>query len=171
MYGRANGFTLIELIVTIVIAGILMAMAAPAFTNFVRDARLGSQARALLSDIQMARSEAARLNQNVVLCPTNNDTACTTTWTQPRIVFADADNNQTIDTGQIALRKSDALSSNQTLIASPNSFVQFNSSGRPAAAVTFKLCDGRVGNFGRLVTVNLTGRSDLAITTCAANGT
>lgn len=166
MQRKNEGFTLIELIVTIVIAGILMSMAAPAFTKFLLDAKLGGQARALSSEIQRARSEAARLNQNVVLCASANGTSCGTSWSGLRIIFLDNNRNNTRDAGEEILRVSEALNSNQTLAGPASGFLQFRSSGQANSAVTFKICDGRTGNNGRLITVSLTGRSEIAMTSC-----
>src|SRR4030067_1501695 len=55
-----KGFTLIELIITLTIAGILMAVAAPSMVGFVSSNRLASQVNELIADITLARSEAIK---------------------------------------------------------------------------------------------------------------
>lgn len=167
MQRRNEGFTLIELIVTMVIVGILMSMAAPSFTRFLQDAKLGGQARALSSEIQRARSEAARLNQNVVICNTTDNSTCTASavWGR-RIIFLDNNSNNIREATEEILRVSDSLNTNQTLAGPASGFVQFRSSGQANLSVTFKICDGRIGNFGRLITIATTGRSEITMTNC-----
>ncbi len=171
MQGRAGGFTLIELIVTILVAGILMAVAMPSFTQFIKDAALGSQARSLLSDLQYARSEAVRRNLNVALCPSADGASCSNDgWTASRLVFIDDDRNGSRAPGEELLRLSEAPSAPKTLVGPIDSFVSFRSTGQPNVATSFTVCDDRVGNFGRLVSVEASGRSDVSVTGCGEGG-
>jgi type IV fimbrial biogenesis protein FimT len=68
MQNRHSGFTVVELMVTIAIVGILAAIAAPSFIGVVNTNRLASNANELLSIIQYARSEAVRSNSRVIFC-------------------------------------------------------------------------------------------------------
>lgn len=162
----AKGFTLIELVVTIIVAGVLAAMAAPSFKNLVLDAKIGGQARALLSDLHTARSEAARLNQSVGVCPTANGTSCSTNWSHSRLVYIDDDGDNSRSSSESILKVSDDLSSGQTISGPGDGSVFFRSSGQINQPTSFKICDERVGNFGRLVTVSVTGRTDIVMTDC-----
>ena len=65
---RVKGFTLIELMVTIVIAGILLSIAIPSFQNFIIDSRLNSTATEFADAIRLARSEALKRNRPIILC-------------------------------------------------------------------------------------------------------
>lgn len=59
MRRRALGFTLIELMVVVALVGILLVLVAPRFTNFIKLQRLKSVHSQLVTDLQLARSEAA----------------------------------------------------------------------------------------------------------------
>lgn len=59
------GFTLIELMVVVALAAIILSLAAPSFTSTLARKRLEGVASELATDIQYARSEAARRNARV----------------------------------------------------------------------------------------------------------
>ncbi|WP_305804944.1 GspH/FimT family pseudopilin [Stenotrophomonas sp. YIM B06876] len=67
---------MIELVVTVAVLAILVAMAVPSFTSLINSNRLTSQANDLVASLQLARSEAVRRNRSVTLCRTTNGTAC-----------------------------------------------------------------------------------------------
>jgi type IV fimbrial biogenesis protein FimT len=73
-----RGFTLIELMMTLVIAIILMAVGIPQFRNMTASSRLSSQTMDLIAAVNMARSEAIRRNGAVTMCRATliTDTTC-----------------------------------------------------------------------------------------------
>lgn len=62
---RNHGFTLIELAITVSVAGILMALAMPSFTTWLGNVAIRTNAEAISSAIQFARTEAIRRNASV----------------------------------------------------------------------------------------------------------
>jgi type IV fimbrial biogenesis protein FimT len=64
---RLLGFTLIELLVAIVILGILIAVAQPSFSTLIAEQRLRQVSQQLRTSITLARSEAVKRNEGVVL--------------------------------------------------------------------------------------------------------
>lgn len=65
---RVKGFTLIELMITLVIAGTLLSIALPSFQNLIIDSRLNATATELADAVRLARSEALKRNRPIVLC-------------------------------------------------------------------------------------------------------
>lgn len=85
------GFTVIEALIAVAILAILLALAAPSFAKFVKDNRRASVVNDLIVSVQIARSEATRRGQRVVVCPSNDaQTACAddTDWSGGWIVYA-----------------------------------------------------------------------------------
>lgn len=70
---RVKGFTLIELMVTLVVAGILLGIAIPSFQNFIIDSRLNTTATELADAVRIARSEALKRNRPILFCRIDPD--------------------------------------------------------------------------------------------------
>jgi type IV fimbrial biogenesis protein FimT len=68
---------LVELLVTMSLMGLLMALAAPAFGNWTRNAQVRTVADSLQNGLRLAQAEAVRRNRQVVFFLTD-DAACTT---------------------------------------------------------------------------------------------
>ena len=96
---KEPGFTLVELLITIVVVSILLAAGVPAFQSFIKNNRVTAQANDLISTIQLARSEALKRGVNTVVCASNEPAKCTgkDTWADGWIVFSDPDRNNAPD--------------------------------------------------------------------------
>ena len=72
---KNQGFTLIELIVTVAVMAIIAMMAAPSFGDMVTRQKLNSNARGLITALNQAKSQAALLRTTVAVCSskTNSD--------------------------------------------------------------------------------------------------
>lgn len=78
MKDRMNGFTLLELMLTLVIVSILVVLVAPGFSASIARGQLVSSSNQLLGLLQAARSEAITRNVKVQVCPLNGATASAT---------------------------------------------------------------------------------------------
>jgi len=86
---RQTGVTLIELLVTISIAAILMAVAVPGFQDFFRRNRVDNAASDFMAALNYARSEAIRRGNPVVI----RNTAGGGNWGAGWVMFEDCNNN------------------------------------------------------------------------------
>ena len=95
----SKGFTIIELMVTIVVLAILLSVAVPSFWNVIQSNRVTAQANELVTALNFARSEAVKRGEIVSLCATNQaDTpACATSgsdsWSDGWLVFLNPGQN------------------------------------------------------------------------------
>lgn len=67
MNKHVKGFTLIELMVTLVVLAILMFLALPSYTLWIQNTQIRTAAESILSGLTLAKGEAARRNTAVEL--------------------------------------------------------------------------------------------------------
>jgi len=162
MKRRSAGFTLVELMVAITIAAILIAIAAPNFTDTVRANRVQSQLSDLRGDLNFARSDAVSRGRYVTLCPSNdNYQSCSGNWGDGWFIFIESDkkvNVGTYESGDTIVRKHPGLSGNTLRVvdnsapAVAQSHITFFNSGHVSEPnpLTLWLCDaGKNVKFAR----------------------
>lgn len=90
---QQGGFTLYELMITMVVIGIVLSLGIPNLSEFTRNSRLASTSNDLLASFQLARSEAARSKTNITICASANSldaaAACGGTFNGGWIIFVD----------------------------------------------------------------------------------
>ncbi len=74
---RQHGFSLLELLATITIVGILLAIAVPSFRDVIRRNQVSSASNELLAAMSYARTEAISRGQIVSICPSADGAKCT----------------------------------------------------------------------------------------------
>ncbi|MEP7101706.1 MAG: GspH/FimT family pseudopilin [Burkholderiales bacterium] len=133
--GATRGFTLIELMVTISLLAILVMLAVPAFTAWIRNAQIRTAAEALQGGMRTAQAEALRRNRQVVMAFTNATPASGTTavvngknWTLQTVAGLGDASSEYISGGSIA-----ETNSAVTLDTSGVTAICFNASGRLVA--------------------------------------
>lgn len=87
-HGRPAGFTLVEMIVTLAITALVVAVAAPALSNWMgAQAALGN-ADELAGTLRFARSEAIKRSQAVTVCASSDGQECDDDWATGWVVIA-----------------------------------------------------------------------------------
>lgn len=151
------GFTLVELLITIAIAAILLAIGAPALTSFLADQAAAGNADEFAAAVRYARTEAMKRGRDVTMCastdPAADAPACDANdWMTGWAITVPP--NSTVLRVQNALRAMDARSAADatTLTFAPNGLVTAGS-----GTYTFVPIGGDLGK-QRVVQVASTGR-------------
>ena len=174
------GFTLLELMVVLAIAGILMAVAVPAMGDFIRNGRITSAANDVMAALHFTRSEAIKRRQPVTLCTSSNAmladntaNANATCAASPNltgwIVFEDTNQSGQRDAGEEILLNHGPMNAQITAAASVDPFAVtylLNGFALNPNGASLALCDerGNVATGGELssargIFVAVTGRA------------
>jgi len=118
---RAAGFTLVELMVTIAVAAIVVAVGVPSFLRTLARHTIASQAEELQDAVRVGRNEAMKRSGPVVLCRTeeSNPSHCAGSggsW-QTWVLFTDAARSGTFAAGDSMLRQHQDASKRTTVTA------------------------------------------------------
>ena len=161
------GITLIELMVTLAIAGIVLSMAVPTMRDLVLGNRMTARINTLVTHLSIGRSEAVVRNRQVVICKSPDGRHCTTagTWGDGWILFVDKDRDEHRGGGEPVLRVHGELSGGGSLryAAFPSSrYLTFEPTGITNANGTFVFCDSRGAAAAKAVIVSKTGRARIS---------
>jgi type IV fimbrial biogenesis protein FimT len=168
------GFTLMELIVTICVMGILLAIAIPSFYTVIQNNYAGSVNNDFVISLQYARSEAIKRATSVSVCATSSSafTACGSSWSLGWIVFVDVSGNGVYNAGVDTIVRTVALNGQNATVTSVPSVnsATYNSAGFSAPStsnVTFTVsATGCSGTYAHTVAISLTGRINVTAITC-----
>ena len=164
---KLMGFSLPELMLTVLVASIILSLGIPTLGDAVAKARLKGEVNALFHGFHLARKEAIRRRQLVSLCPSPDGLTCRPgrDWSTGWILFENTDRDAppVRDAAEPLIL---AHSADPGLILSANRH-GFNSRGirRRATNGTIVVCDraGRVPP--RALVVSYTGRPRIAART------
>lgn len=171
---RDTGFTLVELMITVTIAGILIGLAIPSFKSTIQSNRLTTEANEFVTALNFARSEAVKRGVPVTVrkVDSNSSTNLSTSanWESGWDVFTDATSNGSFDSSTDVLLKSHVpLQALYTLRGDGGTtgfgdYITFRPSGQSHLSGIFVLCDASdnnevaEANTSRLIMVNAVGR-------------
>lgn len=171
--GSYRGFTLTELLVTVAVAAILLAVAVPSFRIFIQNAQLNTAADGLLGAIQQARSEAITRGDAVLLCRTadpdsnNCGTSSANDWSGGWLMYAVRNfagetnydstnaNHELISRGSPAPEGVTVTSDTQG-----NNWLTYAPDGTLTEddTVAYAVCDDRGVDEGQLIVIPMIGR-------------
>ena len=173
-----RGFTLLELMFTVTVAGILLGFGVPSFVDMVRNNRAAANINELSTAFSIARSEAIRRGANITVCRSSDGANCGADWADGWIMFVD---NAATDTAApvpgALLRVWPAMPGDAAVVTFANAvatdvqWVRFGPRGgaRTAAAMPLILeveLAGCTGDQQRRLELNTVGRATIARAAC-----
>lgn len=142
-----QGFTLLELLFTLMIAAILASLAGPAMSSFIQKNKMASYVNELVSAIQIARSEAIKTGTVSCVCSSSDASAATPScnggnnWETGWIAFTDSAGNCNFEptgaTPDVLLKAMNNSGfekftvRNDDLTINNNNYIRFNNRGTP----------------------------------------
>jgi type IV fimbrial biogenesis protein FimT len=175
-----GGFTLAELLISLAVMAILLALAVPAFSEVMVSSRLTTLANGFLSNLYLARSEAIKRNSRAVLCKSASGLACSDSggWHQGWILFHDANNNAALDANEAVILTQSALPSGFKLSGNTpvSGYISYSPTGAAKKTSgadqfgTLTLCnEASSSGDARKIVISITGRSriqKLSLSSC-----
>ena len=160
---RKRGFTIIEMMLTVVVAMIVLDFGVPNFLNLIRSNATVTAVNNLATALNLARSEAVARGVEVIITPqAGND------WTSGWVVGVDSDEDDSFpEAGEPVFRRFEAIDS-LAFTASP-ARVEFRPTGEVLAIASFAMvphsCDDAT-NRQRVLNVAMAGYVDLQQQNC-----
>jgi type IV fimbrial biogenesis protein FimT len=175
---RHRGFTLMELMVTLALAGVLLGLAVPNMRSFMQNNRLAGVANDLLRSLNLARTEAIKRQTFVVVCASANPDAAEPSCGgqfQGWIVFEDTDADGDHGSSEPVIERHAFVDNSVKVNSDGNGIVSFARTGfagfESGVALTqtanVMLCDRRYSTEGsstdstggRALLITVTGRA------------
>lgn len=158
---KVIGFSLLELLVTLTVVGILTTIAVPSFRTLMLNQRRDSVVDSLVASLHYARNQALNLNQNTTLCAGTPGISCTGgSWATGWEVI------QAPPTGAAVLLTTHVLQSTVPALTAVSASAGFQFAGNglvtflpalPGGTEIMKICDVRGAAFARAVQINRVG--------------
>lgn len=139
----SRGFTLIELLITLSILAIMLAIAAPSFTNLIQSNRTQTISNDLVGALQYARSEAVKRGVGVDVCRRNGDVcADAVEWGNGWLVKVNG--GAVLRVWEAVGRQDTIIGPNETLTYRPNGLLaKANNAANSTFTVAFANCTGK----------------------------
>lgn len=158
-----KGLTLLEMLVAVAVLAIILTTVAPSIQSVLIKNRITSDINNLSAVVQRARFTAVDEQASVVLCPTENYTACTSSWKKAKMVFVDKNGNGSRDNSEALIVASDPLNSANAIYGVTGSLT-FDEQGAIDTAATITLCPkDNDADYASALLLSLYGRISIAV--------
>lgn len=157
----SRGFTIIELIVTMMVAAVVLSLAVPAFGEIGLNARRTVLVNTLVRDVHLARSETHKQARTVSICASDGGRQCAlsgSSWDRGWLIFVnlDGDDPPRVDPGEPVLYTRRGFGHGR--LRSNRRAFHFRPFNKRSTAGTLVYCDRRGSPAARAVIVSATGR-------------
>ena len=159
-----RGLTLIELVTTLAVAGISLAILVPSWAGLSNRSQISSTANQLLTHLRYARNEAVNRYMHISLCPSDDGATCSRDpggWQRGYIVFVDKDGDRNRTGSETILRIQGAQRPPLRLHSTAGRpAIRFRPDGAAwSTNTTFSICLGDDSGMNRAIVLYGTGRA------------
>lgn len=125
-----TGITLVELLITLVIISLLLALSGPSYNSLVNASKRDAEVNDLLAFMVMARHESIMSGEIVTLCPLNTKKECGRDWNGELHLFKDPEINRALSNDRQVIRTLPATSTGKRVVRSlSRSYFQYRPNG------------------------------------------
>lgn len=159
---HATGFSLVELIITLLIAAILLGVGVPSLADSYRHFRADSNIQKIQQHLLFARSHAISYGARITVCPLDNN-LCINQWQQGLTVFIDNGEYGKFEADDKILFQLEAFHHEDTVSYS-RSAIRFLPTGLASGTNgTLRYCPGSADSpYSRAVIISNAGRIRLS---------
>ena len=163
-----SGLTLAELIVTLSVMSILTVSGIGSLQHFIQENRMAAEINQIVTVLHLARSEAVKHGQRVLLCPSSDSLNCGNSkeWVNGWILFASEDREH--DEDERLLQTGSQISPGIRMTSSNHRkrIVYQPDGNSPGTNTSFTFCDTSQRVKPRVICLSNTGRPRLSWTRC-----
>lgn len=162
-------FTLVEILVSLSVLGVLVSVGVPPLLSFMEDAQLNGDTNDMYYSLFLARSEAVTRNSTVSLCKINpnspDNCANSESWQSGWIAFVDPDADGVRDAGETILNVYAGMKINSAVSSADfANFISYLPSGSTNTNGTINICIN--SNVAQDIFINATGHPRVSDSVC-----
>ncbi len=186
---KQSGLTIIELMITLVVAAVLISLAVPNFRLLIQNNRITGATNDFLAVLNLARAEAVKRGATVLICRTDDPQAAPPdcqradssvydgNWSTGWLIYALPTNTiaaeaDYVDGTDVLVRLGEGVADGVRITSNTtgNQWLAYRPDGLlfEGGEARYAVCDDRNEAAGRLIRVPLTGRPIVEDTTTAA---
>jgi type IV fimbrial biogenesis protein FimT len=177
---KVNGFTLLELLITLSVIIVVSTITFPSFANIIADNKQVTHYNQLVGSISLARSEAIKRGTRTAICQSSNGSSCTKQskhWHLGWLVFNDTDSDNQVDNDETIISIQQAFNQGVSISYGSRTRIAYYPDGLAVGSSngTFLICDDRGDEAKSGLIVSVSGRprkadsSDLSDKLCASH--
>ena len=160
---RKTGFTLVELMITIAILGLVASFAGPAFQQMISNNKVVAKANDLRTALAFARTEAIRRGEGITLAPIDGSN-----WNLGmHLGLSSQFENNRLKSGLKPLRVVESNARHFSMAVAKDR-IEFNGRGFVSSPIKIDLCDNASSKLkdGRSIVVEVSGKVSVNTVKC-----